>query len=128
MALVFLMRWLALCLATLAVTGCGHDLTRKDSSTLAPVSIAGRQLEYADPHGVNIYTFFTGGRYRYATLSRNRTYADSREGRYDYKRTGNNMGTISFDKESAIQLVFVGQNAATGCVDGDQRVYRFTFE
>ena len=51
MALVFLMRWLALCLATLAVTGCGHDLTRKDSTTLAPVSIAGRQLEYADPHG-----------------------------------------------------------------------------
>ena len=128
MAPVFLTRWLVLCLATLAVTGCGHDLLRKDSTTLAPVSIAGRQLEYADPHGVNIYTFFTGGRYRYATLSRNRTYADSREGRYDYKRTGNKTGTIRFDKEPAIRLAFTDPKTATGHVDGDERVYRFLIE
>jgi len=128
MASVFLMRRLFLCLAILAVTGCGHDLTRKDSTTLAPVSIAGRQLEYVDPHGVNIYTFFTGCRYRYATLSQNRSYADSREGNYEYERTGNKTGVVRFKNEPAIRLVFTGPKTATGRVVGDERVYRFVLD
>lgn len=95
---------------------------------LAPESIAGRQFQYADPHGVNIYTFLTGGRYRYATLSQNRSYADSREGNYKYERTENKTGTIKFDNEPAIRLVFTGPKTATGRVDGDERVYRFILE
>ncbi|MFM8982937.1 MAG: hypothetical protein ACKOLA_08535 [Spartobacteria bacterium] len=117
--------WGFLCLATLMVSGCGNDLTSKKATPLGPESIAGRQMEYADPHGVNIYTFFAGGRYRYATLSQNRSFADSREGTYVYTRNGHNTGTISFDNEPSIRLGYTGPNTATGRVDGDERVYQF---
>jgi hypothetical protein len=45
-------------LAILAISGCGHGMAWKESVSLAPDKIAGRQLEYTDSHGVNIYTFF----------------------------------------------------------------------
>jgi hypothetical protein len=115
-------------LAILAISGCGHGMAWKESVSLAPDKIAGRQLEYTDSHGVNIYTFFTGGRYRYATLSQNRSYADSREGSYEYERTGKKTGTIRFENEPSIRLIFTGPQSAVGRVDADERVYRFLME
>lgn len=115
-----------------AMSACANGHSRHSTSGVtvatAPGVIEGRQLEYNDPHGVNIYTFFAEGRYRYATLSQNRSHADSREGRYEYKRTGSETGAIAFKNEPAIRLVFTGPNTATGRVDGDKRVYRFRFD
>lgn len=116
----------------LTMSGCGDSLSRHllsgASLSLAPDRIDDRQLKYTDPHGVNIYTFFSHGRFRYATLSQNQSHADSREGRYEYRRTGKNTGTIGFKNEPAIHLVFTDPKNARGRVDGDERVYQFTLE
>lgn len=119
------MLWVVLGLAIPAMSSCGHGLSQRSSLPLAPESIEGRQVEYADLHGINIYSFFTEGRYRYATLSKNRTFADSREGHYEFERTGKKSGTIRFHNEPSIHLVFTSSNSATGRIDGDCRSYRF---
>ncbi len=93
---------------------------------LAPKIIAGSQLHYADNHGKNVYTFLTGGRFRFATMSQNQTTADSREGKYTYAITSPDNALISLDKNSAIRLRFDNPLTARGTVDDDVRTYRFT--
>jgi len=92
---------------------------------MAPKLIAGSQLQYADNHGKNIYTFFKDGRYRYATMSQNQTTAGSREGKYLYTITAPGKATITLDKTEAIRLSFDTPLTATGTLDGDVRKYRF---
>jgi len=95
------------------------------ASSLAPQSLAGSQLRYRDNHGLNIYTFFPGGRYRYASLSQNESLADHREGRFQYAVRSPAKAVVNFDDESAITLRFSGHGLACGTIDGDMRVYQF---
>lgn len=94
----------------------------------APARIEGSQLRYKDNHGENFYTFFPGGRFRYATISQNRTQADSRSGVYRYARTAPDNGSIELVGEGVITLEFDGPGSAVGRIDGDARLYRFSIE
>ncbi len=95
------------------------------SNGLAPGSLAGFQLKSADNHGRNIYTFFPGGRYRFAWLSQNESLADSREGRFDYSITSPNEALLGFEDEPPITLRFFKPGLATGTIQGDLRTYQF---
>jgi hypothetical protein len=99
--------------------------TRTVSGSMAPASLAGRQLKYRDNHGRNIYTFFSDGRYRFAWLSQNESLADSREGRFHYSTTKTNEALIRFENEPTIMLRFTKPGMATGTIEGDKRIYQF---
>jgi hypothetical protein len=99
--------------------------TRATRGNMAPASLAGRQLKYSDNHGCNIYTFFPGGRYRFAWLSQNESLADSREGRFHYSTMKKNETLIRFENEPQITLRFTKPGLATGTIQGDLRTYQF---
>ena len=114
-------------LAAILSSSCSSQVPLRENGP-APAQLAGRQLQFTDSHGINFYTFFADGRYRYATLSQNKTYADSREGRFTYKRSGSNRAEIRFADEPTIRLTFSELSKATGTIDGDQRTYLFRLE
>ena len=111
---------------------CGGCIALKHggdrTNGFAPSRIEGCQLRYTDNHGENFYTFFPGGRFRYATISQNRTQADSRSGVYRYARTAPDNGSIELVGEGVITLEFDGPGSAVGRIDGDARLYRFSIE
>jgi hypothetical protein len=98
----------------------------KADNGLAPLAIAGNQLHYRDNHGSYTYTFFSDGRYRFASVHQTGTSADSREGRYRYVITAPGKAALSFDKESTIRLRFESPLDRTGTTDGDVRPFAFT--
>lgn len=111
---------------------CGGCIALKphgeETGGFAPARIEGCQLRYTDNHGVNFYTFFHGDRFRYATISQNRTQADSRSGVYRYARTAPDNGSIELVGEGVIKLEFDGPGSAVGRIDGDARLYRVSIE
>jgi len=92
---------------------------------MAPRYLAGSQLEYTNPQGKNVYTFFGDGCYRYATMSQNQTTAASREGKYTYRITAPGRAHLTFDRDPAIRLQFDSPLTATGTVEGDTQTYSF---
>ena len=94
----------------------------------APARIEGSQLRYKDNHGENFYTFFSGGRFRFATISQNRTQADMRSGVYRYAKTAPHNGSIKLVGEGVIDLEFDSPGSAVGRIEGDARLYRFSSE
>lgn len=94
----------------------------------APARLEGCRLRYTDNHGENFYTFLSGERFRYATISQNRTYADSRDGTCRYLKTAPNKATIKLAGEAWMSLEFDRPGTGIGKMDGDLRNYRFTIE
>ena len=84
-------------------------------------------MYYRDNHGQNTYTFLADGRYRFASMSQNRTVADSSEGRWAWRLLTTDRGELTLSNGQRAVLDFSAPLQATGKFEGDVRAYSFRF-
>ena len=84
-------------------------------------------MHYRDNHGNYTCTFFADGRYRFVTMSQNRTIADTSEGRWTWRLLTTDRGELTLSNGQRVVLDFNAPLQATGKFEGDVRTYSFLF-
>lgn len=90
-------------------------------------SPGGSRIRYQDNHGKYVVTLFPDHRYRWMSVSANETMADTREGKWAWKRSGPGKGELDFGDDTWT-LRFTAPDKAEAKTEGDTRTYYFTLE